>query len=356
MLWQIIRREYFIMLSFAPTSQKSNMLIRVEHETVLDYSEPVCETVIEVRMSPPSTEDQTVSGYRLKVVPHVPTANYRDGFGNRVDLFNISAGHNRIQISSTCYVRTHRRANASRLAELPWPVAGSEPGHDVDVLEFLRFSPFVDDCPELTGFVERLPRNHKSFAAGLDALMLAVNERLKYEKQVTTAQTRLSEALQLGRGVCQDYAHLFLGACRGLGIPARYVSGYVNQPGELATHAWCQVWAGTDLGWIDIDPTRGQFVDGHHVVIATGRDFSDVAPNKGCSKGLGVETISVAVKVETVDRMPTNWSDHVAVNRPQPPRSIATSWYANEGGLRQQAPSRTGPLRHQQSQQQQASC
>jgi len=343
------------MLSFAPSTYESNMLIRVDHETILDYSEPVCETVIEVRMSPPSTEDQTVSGYRLKVHPHVPTTNYRDGFGNRVDLFNIGAAHDRIQIASTSYVRTHRRSNASKLAELPWPSANADQGHDVDVLEFLRFSPFVDDCPELAGFVERLPRNHKSFAAGLDVLMQAVNERLKYEKQVTTAQTPLSEALQLGRGVCQDYAHLFLGACRGLGVPARYVSGYVNQPGELATHAWCQVWAGQSLGWIDIDPTRGQFVNGQHIVIAVGRDFSDVAPNKGCSKGLGVETISVAVKVETVDRMPTNWSDHVAANRPLPPKSVPAMWYSDDVNLRHQMPSRNGPLRHQKSQQQQAS-
>jgi transglutaminase-like putative cysteine protease len=138
--------------------------------------------------------------------------------------------------------------------------------------------------------------------------MAAVRQRLKYEKKVTTARTPLSEALALGCGVCQDFAHLFLGACRGLGLPARYVSGYVRDLGELATHAWCQVWAGEQAGWVDVDPTQGKIVGDEHVVTAVGRDYADVPPNRGVWKGKAEETINVAVLVEPVERLPPDWS------------------------------------------------
>ena len=127
--------------------------------------------------------------------------------------------------------------------------------------------------------------------------------RLIYEKKVTTARTPVGEALRLGRGVCQDFAHLFLAACRGIGLPARYVSGYIHQPGEVATHAWCQVWTGKS-GWLDIDPTRGTFAGDDYIKIAVGRDYSDVPPNRGVWKGRAEETISVSVKVEPIDRVP----------------------------------------------------
>src|SRR5207253_7059254 len=103
----------------------------------------------------------------------------------------------------------------------------------------------------------------------IDRLTATVRGRLVYEKKVTTARTPVGEALRLGRGVCQDFAHLFLGACRGIGLPARYVSGYIHQPGEVATHAWCQVWAGRS-GWVEVDPTQGSFPGDDHVKIAIG--------------------------------------------------------------------------------------
>ena len=329
------------------------MLIRIEHETTLSYTEPVTDAVIEVRMSPPSNDDQTVSGYRLKVSPQVPTISYLDGFGNRVDMFNVNAPHTSVEIRATSFVRTHRRFTGLQLAELPWPSSVDQDSADVDILEYTRFSRLVEESSELAEFVATIPREHRSFASGIQTLMRAVSGRLKYEKEVTTAQTTLTEALKLGRGVCQDLAHLFIGACRGLKVPARYVSGYVNQPGELATHAWCQIWGGPELGWVDVDPTRGHFVDAHHVVIAVGRDFSDIAPNRGCWKGLGEESISVSVKVETVDRMPTNWAERSTVSRPIPSKPPAAPWPLPDKSLRQQLVARSGPLRHQQSQQQQ---
>jgi transglutaminase-like putative cysteine protease len=326
------------------------MLLRIEHETKLTYTEPVSETVFEVRMAPVSTEDQTVMGYRLRITPPTTVTGYRDGFGNRVDLFNVFTPHQEVVVRAVSYVRTHRRPGRARLSEVAWP--GETPSA-VEALDYLQPSPLVDRSAPLEEFLKGLPQPEGSLAATLDTLIEAVGKRLKYEKKVTTARTPLSEALGLGRGVCQDIAHLLLGACRAFNWPARYVSGYVNQPGEIATHAWCQVWGGSGVGWVDIDPTYGKFVEDDHVVTAVGRDFFDVPPNRGVWKGQAEETIHVAVKVEPVDRVPVEWAQ---ISMPVPwagSNAYPFQRVSRSNNLNHQA--RPGVLRQQQSQQQQES-
>src|SRR4051812_17502216 len=284
------------------------MLLRIIHETKLSYTAPVAETVFEVRMAPPTDEDQTNLGYRLRTTPQSPVTSYRDGMGNRVDLFNVTKPYSELVILATSYVRTHRRPAAARLEQAgrlgEGPVAPES-------LELLQPSPLVDRSRALDAFVAGLPRpSEMNSAVGfVETLMAAVNDRLKFEAKVTKARTPVSEALDLGRGVCQDMAHLFIAASRALGVPARYVSGYVNHPGEIATHAWCQVWAGDRAGWVDVDPTTREFVADDHVAVAFGRDYSDVPPNKGLWKGRAEETISVTVKVEPIDRVPMEWNE-----------------------------------------------
>ncbi len=284
------------------------MLLRISHETKLSYTAPVSETVFEVRMAPATDEDQTALGYRLRTTPQSPVTSYRDGMGNRVDLFNITRPYTELIILASSYVRTHRRPGPARLDGLAR--LGDGPA-GVDAMELLRPSPLIDESEALDGFVSGLPRPSEATSAVefVRAIMEAVAGRLKFEARVTKARTTVSEALALGRGVCQDFAHLFIAACRGLGLPARYVSGYVNHPGELATHAWCQVWGGDRVGWVDVDPTTSQFVADDHVAIAFGRDYSDVPPNRGLWKGRAEESISVTVKVEPVDRVPMEWNE-----------------------------------------------
>lgn len=293
------------------------MLLRIQHETKLSYSEPVSETVFEVRMAPPSDEDQTALRYRLRITPQAPVTSYRDGFGNRVDLFNVAKPYRELVVQATSFVRTHRRPAGERLAGVDCPAPGSEP-EPAEALEFLRPSPLVDRGAALDAFLGGLPCPSGPMLGALRGIVEAVRGRLKYEKKVTTARTPLSEAMALGRGVCQDIAHLFLGTCRGLGLPARYVSGYVNHPGELATHAWCQVWAGDRAGWVDVDPTAGVFPGDDHVVTAVGRDYSDVPPNRGVWKGRAEESIAVSVAVDPVDRVPLEWNEWAP---PLPPPS-----------------------------------
>jgi len=286
------------------------MLLRISHETKLTYTSPVSETVFEVRMGPPTDEDQTTLAYRLRTTPQAPVTSYRDGLGNRVDLFNIPKPYAELLILATSYVRTHRRPTAARLEG---PARGLVEGaNSVEAMEYLDPSPLVDQSPALDDFIADLPRPSDAACSGADyvqSLMDAVHGRLKFESAVTKSRTRASESLALGRGVCQDFAHLFVGACRGVGLPARYVSGYVNHPGEIATHAWAQVWGGERTGWVDVDPTVRKFVADDHVAIAFGRDYSDVPPNRGLWKGRAEETIAVTVTVEPVDRVPLEWNE-----------------------------------------------
>jgi transglutaminase-like putative cysteine protease len=324
------------------------MLLRVQHETKLSYSDSVTETVFEVRMAPPSDEDQTSRGYSLRIAPFAPVTIYRDGFGNRVDLFNILAAYRELTIRATSIVQTHRGATPeSRLGDGIW--SAHEPDDvSLDALEYLQPSPLVARTLEIDGFVAALPKPEGSRLIDVIALLNdGVRSRLTYEKKVTTARTPVAEALRLGRGVCQDFAHLFLGACRGIGLPARYVSGYIHQPGEVATHAWCQVWHGT--GWIEVDPTRGSFVNDDYIKIAIGRDYSDVSPNRGVWKGRADETIAVSVKVEPIDRVPTDWSDWSAIQSPWSP----ASWIQSESRRERIKLSPQAGYRQQQGQQQQ---
>ncbi len=284
------------------------MLLRISHETRLTYSAPVSETVFEVRMAPPSNEDQTSMGYNLRISPQAPVTSYRDGFGNRVDLFNVPTHYRELAIQATSYVRTHRRNGLERLANIDWPENGA--GMDtIEAIEFMHLSPLVDKSPAMTALLSEIPPPAGSMLTIVRGILAAVRSRLKFERKVTSVNTPVSEALELGCGVCQDFAHLFLGACRGIGLPARYVSGYVHQTGEIATHAWCQIWAGPKVGWVDIDPTRDDFVGDGHVLTAVGRDYSDVPPNRGLWKGRAEESMAVVVNVEAIDRIPMEWNE-----------------------------------------------
>ncbi len=324
------------------------MLLRILHETKLSYSEPVSETVFEVRMAPPSDEDQTNLGYRLKILPAAPVTIYRDGFGNRVDLFNILTSYRELVIRATTIVRTHRASPVeSRLADSDWTHDTDGP-HTMETLEYLQPSPFVNRSPELDEFLASLPKPGGCLLNLVHALNEAVRARLLYEKKVTTARTPVDEALRLGRGVCQDFAHLFIAASRGLGLPARYVSGYIHQAGEVATHAWCQVWTGRN-GWVDVDPTRGTLVCDDYVKIGIGRDYSDIPPNRGVWKGRADETIAVSVKVEPIDRVPTDWSDWSAIQAPW----SAASWIQSQTRNQRVKLSPQNGYRQQQGQQQQ---
>lgn len=286
------------------------MLFRIEHETVLAYNSPVFEHVFELRMAPVSDDDQTSLGYRLRVSPLAPSTPYRDGHGNRVELITVLAPCQKIVVKATSFVRTHRRFASDRLEGVRVGDAGLDQPGVVDALDYTGFTTLVDSGPWLDARVEELgPVHELPLEQYLHRVTGLIKSHVKYEKKRTEAGTPASAALALGAGVCQDFSHLFLAICRRMGVPARYVSGYIHQPGEIESHAWVQVWAGATQGWIDYDPTHSCLVADDHVVVAVGRDYSDVPPNRGAWRGAATESIQVAVRVEAVPRLPADWID-----------------------------------------------
>jgi transglutaminase-like putative cysteine protease len=322
------------------------MLLRIDHETRLSYSSPVTESVIETRTAPPSQDDQTVLGYKLRVTPPTPVTGYRDGFGNRVDLFNLLAPHSEIIIRAATCMKIQRLSATDHLQDVPWT---NDVAQHMDALEYLRPSPQIDFAPSVRAFAESVPLNSCAYLLEVaERIMDAVRGRLRYEKQVTAAHTRVSESLELGLGVCQDFTHLYIAVARLRGLPARYVSGYIHQPGEIATHAWVQVWAGPAAGWVNIDPTHGKWVATDHVVTAVGRDFSDVPPNRGVWKGAARETIAVTVNVQPVEKVPADLIEPI-----DGPGWTGQTAGPGRNGTTQSQQARNRAFRQQQSQQQQ---
>ncbi len=165
------------------------MLLHIQHETKLIYSEPVTETVFEVRMAPPSDDDQTNLGYRLRISPAAPVTIYRDGFGNRIELFNILSSYHELIIQATSIVRVHRQSPESRLARAE-SHAGRDESFGLDSGEYLQPSPLVKPCRELDDFVQSVSQPRGNVLDTIQSLGEAVRARLAYEKKVTTAHAR----------------------------------------------------------------------------------------------------------------------------------------------------------------------
>lgn len=287
------------------------MILEVQHETRLEYSEPVTESVTEVRQEPVSDRDQSCHSFHLAVSPATTVHRFRDGLGNLVHHFNFLAGHARVQVLAAALVETHPRPEDLRTSVATYPV--NLDGAALDVLDYLRFRGPVRQAPGLGRLVESLrPAEGSSLAALVLAVAGAIHSRFEYAPDVTFASSPVDHVLETGKGVCQDFTHLMLAILRSFGVPARYVSGYLHRPDRSSeSHAWCEAWL-PDLGWRGIDPTNELVVDESFVKVAIGRDFTDVPPNKGVYRGQAQEMISVRVETRTLDRLPSlSWRDQL---------------------------------------------
>ena len=269
----------------------------IRHVSGYQYVSPVRSSYNEVRITPLTTATQLTVESKVEIQPATRSYRYWDYWGALVDAFDIHVPHTELVVTGTSIVET------SDL--VPWtPETGweelSEPRCE-DLVEYLMPSRYVPLGPELTVVASAL-RAAEGPAQTVAAVASWVHSTMSYQPGTTHVSTSATEALAHRRGVCQDFVHVFLGLVRTLGIPARYVSGYLHPAVEPAvgvpergqSHAWAEVWAG---GWVPFDPTNGETPGPRHVVVAHGRDYGDVAPLRGIYSGGSAHALDVVVEL-----------------------------------------------------------
>lgn len=273
------------------------MRTEIRHITEYRYSESAWDSHNEVRLTPESSARQHTRSFHLHVNPEAHITSRRDYFGSVVHHVHVHEHHTELRIEAQALVDTQ-----------PLQPPGAVPLSALDGLrdeltEFLVSSPRVPwgKWPELFGVV--LPGPTDDLAGFLRALTTQLNHQFTYAPGATSVSTTLSDFAQHGRGVCQDFTHAMLGICRTLGIPARYVSGYLYSGGEMvgadATHAWLEALL-PGHGWVGYDPTNDCLAGEKHIKIGHGRDYSDVSPVRGTYYGGGEHTrLNVEVRVYT---------------------------------------------------------
>lgn len=286
------------------------MRYTVRHVTTYCYSEPAAVCHNEVRLAPRLTEWQTPLSFALAVRPAPSFRCERtDYFGNMTHHFAISDAHRELVVTAESEVIVRARPEPGH-AGPPWEEAAQRAAGVTD-----RASLVTRHCAMPSSRVEAIDALREyaapSFPPGRPVLEAAreltarIHTDFEFDDRATDVLTPTAEVLQNRRGVCQDFAHLAIGGLRSLGLPARYVSGYVRTippPGEPrlagadASHAWLSAYCGP-LGWIDLDPTNNCLASEDHITLAWGRDYADVCPIQGVFVGGGAHTVEVGVDV-----------------------------------------------------------
>ncbi|HSZ55979.1 MAG TPA: transglutaminase family protein [Tepidisphaeraceae bacterium] len=283
------------------------MLLKLTHQTDLTYSDLISESVMELRMAPRQEQDQHRLSFTLAVGPPTSAFSYFDWLGNSVHAFTVNSFHNQIRIVATSVVETDRiRVQPERFADR-WPI--SPDSFDYSNWDYLQFGGPIVDCPKLRELVELLgPEEGMSLGELALRMLHLLAEKFTYRKGVTNAASPITEILEHGSGVCQDFTHLMIALARALKIPARYVSGLIHPDaqkyrGFTQTHAWCELLF-PSAGWVGLDAANNCIVGGNFVKVAVGRGFGDVPPNKGIYRGKAEESIEVAVHSEELRVVP----------------------------------------------------
>jgi transglutaminase-like putative cysteine protease len=347
------------------------MLLKLTHTTDLAYSDLISESTIELRMAPRQEQDQHRLSFTLALGPPAAALSYFDWLGNTVHAFTVNSFHKQIRIIATSVVETGR--SEVDLAGLPdrYPVCPTD--CDYTVYDFLQFGGPVVDSPMLRKLVDEIrPQDGTPLGELAQRMLDLIRERFTYRKGITNATSPITEVLQHGSGVCQDFTHLMIGMGRALGIPARYASGLLHPHSPRAdapapneegyrgftqTHAWCELLF-PSTGWIGFDPANHCTVGDNFVKVGVGRHFFDVPPNKGVYRGKAKESIEVAVQSEELEEIPPELAaervQSIAV--PTFPDGVGSHReFANQQQEHQQQQQEwwTGGLVHHQEQQQQ---
>jgi transglutaminase-like putative cysteine protease len=297
------------------------MRLNVVHETRYQYSSPVALSQQLLHLTPRQLPWQTAHSHVVAVEPQAAEFEKReDYYGNQTVHLLLAAPHESLLVRAESDVTVRPRAQAALAApQTPWEAVRArlrmlDAAPLVEPSEFLFESPHIERSRELAEYAGRsfLPRRG-ALEAVID-LAHRIHKDFRFDRTATSVSTPLKQVMKERAGVCQDFAHLMIGCLRMIGLPARYVSGYLlTQPppgrprlvGADASHAWVSVWCGESGGgrpenaggWVDIDPTNDCVVDDFHVTLGWGRDFADVTPMRGVILGGGTQELGVHVTV-----------------------------------------------------------
>lgn len=284
------------------------MPYRIRHVTRSRYTQPVRESITEVRMCPRTDEFQQCLAFHLRIEPRAAARRYTDALGNEIHHFDVPNPHR---------VRTVRAEAMVEVRPPPgWPLElPRSTWDDVDhfrerpeLWTWLQPGSFTHETHALRAF-----RAELGVSRELDPMRLVrwLNDRMfdafAYAPHSTRVDSPINEVLITRHGVCQDFAHVFITLLRSIGLPARYVSGYLfhrDDPDERAapdaTHAWLEVYL-PEVGWVGLDPTNRVLAGERHIRVALGRDYADVPPLRGFFRGISEERMEVAVRVHRAE-------------------------------------------------------
>jgi transglutaminase-like putative cysteine protease len=279
------------------------MQLHIRHETSYVYQETVSYSIQSLKLTPRAERGQRVLAWRITAPGE--RLEQVDTYGNLTHIVTMESPHRELRIV------------VEGIADIAPDEAGTRvmPPLDGELSRLAFLAPTALTRPDsrLREIADRHLGRHPASRATLMDLIAGVRDVVEYQPGITDVSHSAAEAVELGLGVCQDQAHVYVACCRAVGIPARYVSGYVytGTTGEVASHAWVDAWLSDDEGWLSLDVTHGEAAGSAHCRLAVGRDYLDAAPVRGVRRGGGREQLSVVVKLAAVaSPMPSQGSGH----------------------------------------------
>lgn len=305
------------------------MIHYIRHITRFRYDAPIRESVMEARLQPLSNGNQRCLDFMLAITPRARLTRHLDHLGNSIHHFDIPAEHNQILLVAESVVQVDPPPVMPAALPMSAWVELEQIAWEATFWDMLQPSAFTQPTPLLAGLAIELDAGNR----GADPLttLIDLNGKLfqafSYAPQSTRVDSTIDEAIAQRCGVCQDFTHIMLALVRGLGIPCRYVSGYLfhqredhDRSEDDASHAWVEAYL-PGLGWVGFDPTNKLIAGERHIRVAVGRDYADVPPTRGVFKGRAASELGVSVRINP---RPLPWmlEEQVLVNTqaaPPPP-------------------------------------
>lgn len=288
------------------------MIYKVRHTTAYQYLQTTALCYNEAWMRPRSLPEQIIKSTEIKLEPDASLVRIRkDYFGNEVVYFTIQQAHDAFEITATSLIERTKPSyhNIENPPNMSWEKAiayiKSGQGESYSAEEYSLPSPLIFPAEELAEYAKPSFTPERPLFEAVYDLMKRIFREFEYKPHFTTVSTPIKEALEARKGVCQDFAHIAIGCLRSLGLPARYISGYIETlppegetelVGSAASHAWFSAFI-PELGWVDFDPTNDQIPGDQHISVAWGRDYSDVPPLKGVIFSSSGQKLTVEVDV-----------------------------------------------------------